>query len=85
MFEAIHGSAPRMVKEGRGDYADPCSMLRASVMLLDHIGKHEEAHKLEQALDICMFTEKKIAITGRETGCTCREFGQYVMDTVKSL
>ena len=30
MFEAIHGSAPRMVKEGRAQYADPCSMLRAS-------------------------------------------------------
>lgn len=28
MFEAIHGSAPRMVKEGRAIYADPCSMLR---------------------------------------------------------
>ncbi len=23
MFEAIHGSAPRMVKEGRAQYADP--------------------------------------------------------------
>ena len=28
MFEAIHGSAPRMMSEGRGQYADPCSMLR---------------------------------------------------------
>ena len=59
MFEAIHGSAPRMVKEGRGQYADPCSMLRASVLLLSHIGKQEEADKLEKALDICMITEKK--------------------------
>ena len=33
MFEAIHGSAPRMIQEGRGKYADPCSMLRATVML----------------------------------------------------
>ncbi|MBQ8210805.1 MAG: isocitrate/isopropylmalate dehydrogenase family protein [Clostridia bacterium] len=85
MFEAIHGSAPRMVKEGRAQYADPCSMLRAAVMLLNHIGKHDEADKLEKALDICMFKEKKLQITGRDTGCTCREFGQYVMDTVESL
>ena len=85
MFEAIHGSAPRMIDEGRGQYADPCSMLRASVMLLSHIGEQEKADMLEKALDICMFTEKKLTITGRDTGCTCSEFGDYVMETVKKL
>ena len=85
MFEAIHGSAPRMIKEGRGKYADPASMLRASVMLLSHIGKQAEADKLERALDICMYEEKKIHITGREDGCTCEEFGNYVMDTLSKL
>lgn len=85
MFEAIHGSAPRMVAEGRDKYADPCSMLRAAVMLLSHIGRANEADLLERALDICMFKEKKLTITGRDTGCTCTEFGDYVMDTVRSL
>lgn len=85
MFEAIHGSAPRMIEEGRGQYADPCSMLRASVMLLSHIGEQEKADLLEKALDICMFTEKKLTITGRDTGCTCSEFGDYVMETVKKI
>ncbi len=85
MFEAIHGSAPRMVKEGREQYADPCSMLRASVMLLSHIGKQKEADLLEAALDQCMFQEKKLVITGRPTGCTCHEFGDYVMSTVEQL
>lgn len=85
MFEAIHGSAPRMIKEGRGQYADPCSMLRATVMLLSHIGEQEKADLLEKALDICMLEEKKLQITGRETGCTCSEFGDYVMDTVRRL
>lgn len=85
MFEAIHGSAPRMIEEGRGQYADPCSMLRASVMLLSHIGEQEKADLLEKALDICIFTEKKLTITGRDTGCTCSEFGDYVMETVKKL
>ncbi len=84
MFEAIHGSAPRMIKEGRGKYADPCSMLRASVMLLSHIGKQDKADALERALDYCMYEDAKLKITGRETGCTCEEFGNYVMDTVKS-
>ncbi len=85
MFEAIHGSAPRMIKEGRGQYADPCSMLRASVMLLSHIGEQEKADLLEKALDICMYEEKKYQITGRDNGCTCSEFGDYVMDTVRKL
>ncbi|MBQ6624502.1 MAG: isocitrate/isopropylmalate dehydrogenase family protein [Clostridia bacterium] len=86
MFEAIHGSAPRMCKEGRADYADPCSMLRASVMLLSHIGRQEKADLLEKALDICMIENPKgLKITGRSDGCTCKEFGDYVMETVKNL
>lgn len=85
MFEAIHGSAPRMIREGRGQYADPCSMLRASVMLLSHIGKQKEADLLERALDICIFEEKKLTITGRADGATCSAFGDYVMETVKRL
>ena len=85
MFEAIHGSAPRMVTEGRAKYADPCSMLRACVMLLSHIGMQAEADKLERALDICSFEEKKYVITGRDNGATCDEFGDYVMNTLKTL
>ena len=85
MFEAIHGSAPRMVNEGRAQYADPCSMLRAFVMLLSHIGYQDRADKLERALDICSFEEKKYTITGRPGGATCEEFGNYVMETLKSL
>ncbi|MEG1996322.1 MAG: isocitrate/isopropylmalate family dehydrogenase, partial [Oscillospiraceae bacterium] len=85
MFEAIHGSAPRMMNEGRGIYADPCSMLRATVMLLSHIGYFEEAQKLEKALDICMYKEKKLVITGRDNGATCKDFGDYVMQTVETM
>ena len=85
MFEAIHGSAPRMVREGRAQYADPCSMLRACVMLLSHIGLQDRADKLERALDICSFEEKKYVITGRDNGATCDEFGDYVMNTLQSL
>lgn len=85
MFEAIHGSAPRMVTEGRAKYADPCSMLRAGVMLLNHIGYQEKAAKMERALDICMTEEAKLKITGRDTGCTTEEFGNYVMETIEKL
>ena len=85
MFEAIHGSAPRMVAEGRDIYADPCSMLRATVMLLNHIGRNDKAALLERALDVCMIEEKKLTITGRSDGATCAQFGDYVMETVNKI
>ena len=85
MFEAIHGSAPRMVAEGRDKYADPCSIIRAAVMLLEHIGEAEKAAKLERALDICMYEEKKLVMTGRDTGATGAEFADYVMETIKKI
>ena len=84
MFEAIHGSAPRMVKEGRAKYADPCSMLRASAMLLSHIGFVKESEALDKALDICMADEEH-KITGREDGCTCSAFGDFVMETLTGI
>ena len=79
MFEAIHGSAPRMVAEGRDIYADPSSMLRAVVMLLEHIGEIEKAGKLARALDICSYEEKKLVITGRSDGATTADFADYVI------
>ena len=85
MFEAIHGSAPRMVKEGRDIYADPCSMIRAGAMLLAHIGYAKEAAKLYEALDTCTVKEKKLVITGRDTGATSEELANYIMETIESM
>jgi len=82
MFEAIHGSAPRMVEEGRAQYADPSSIIKAAALLMNHIGFAEKAKKLEMALDICATLEKKITITGRDNGATGEEFAKYIMDTL---
>ena len=83
MFEAIHGTAPRMVEEGRAKYADPSSILRATVLLLNHIGFAGKARKFEMALDICGQYEKKMGITGRSDGVTGAEFADYVMETIQ--
>ena len=83
MFEAIHGSAPRMVNEGRAQFADPSSLLRAGAMLMEHIGYEETGAKLHRALDICGQYEKRVVMTGRDTGATSNEFGDYVMATVE--
>ncbi len=83
MFEAIHGSAPRMVKEGRAQYADPSSMIRAASLLINHIGYPERAKNLEMALDICGQYEKKLVLTGRDTGATGAELADYIMETLQ--
>ncbi len=82
MFEAIHGSAPRMVTEGRAQYADPSSMLKASAMLLQHLGYADLGRRLDMALEVCGQYERKVVTTGRDTGATGDEYGAYVADTV---
>ncbi len=84
MFEAIHGSAPRMVREGRAQYADPSSMIRAGAMMMSHIGYSELSQRLNRALDLCGQYEKKLVMTGRDTGATSAEFGDYVVETVRA-
>ncbi len=79
MFEAIHGSADRMISEGRGQYANPASIIKAAAMLLRHIGKTEKAKKLEDALTECVETEKKVVITGHDGGATAEEFTDYLI------
>jgi isocitrate dehydrogenase (NAD+) len=83
MFEAIHGSAPRMVKEGRAQYADPGSMIKAASLLINHLGYKEQHNKLEMAIDICANYEKKYVMTGRDTGASGEEYAQYLMETMQ--
>ena len=69
MFEAIHGSAPRMVEAGLGMYADPKSILKASAMLLRHICRQNEAKRLEKAIKKC-----SVIVTGDQNGAMCEEY-----------
>mgnify|MGYP004481688339 CR=1 FL=1 len=69
MFEAIHGSAPRMLEDGREKYADPTSIFKATVMLLNYIGYEDKAKKLDMVLEKCL-NDKKYKITGRSNGLT---------------
>ena len=85
MFEAIHGSAPRMIEQGIGGYANPTSIFKATEMLLNHIGFKAAASKLAKALEICTETEKSIVVTGDTDGATTAEFSEYVMETIKTI
>lgn len=80
MFEAIHGSAPRMIEEGIGDYANPSSILKAAEMMLSHCGLSEAAKRLADALTVCNETEKRVVVTGDRSGAICKEFADYVIE-----
>ncbi len=80
MFEAIHGSAPRMIARGMGDYANPESILRAAVMLLRHIGMPEKADKLDAAITA---TAINAPITGTKEGNTCQGFGDALVKALQ--
>lgn len=76
MFEAIHGSAPRMIADGIGEYANPSSIARAAVMMLRHIGCVEKAAALEAALDAA---QKALNLPGDGTGNTAADFTDFVI------
>lgn len=85
LFEAIHGTAPFLINHGRGQYANPCSLIRAAGQLMAHIGYGDRTAKLEKALDICCNIEKKLVVTTDKDGATSEEFTTYLLDTLKSL
>lgn len=85
MFEAIHGTAPYLISHGRGDYADPCSLIRAVGMMLAHIGYADRKAILDQALDICTITERKLVVTTDVDGASSAEFTDYLLDTIRSV
>lgn len=80
MFEAIHGSAPRKIEAGEGEYANPASILKATEMLLRHIALTDQADRLRAALDECLETERRVTVTGHRDGATCAQFGDYVLE-----
>lgn len=80
MFEAVHGSAPRKIEAGEGDYANPESILKAAEMLLRHIGMQEKADRLGAALRECTELERRVIVTGHRDGATCEAFADYLME-----
>ena len=79
MFEAIHGSAPRMIEEGIGEYANPASIIKALEMLLRHISMADKADKLNAAVTAA---SAKVNVTGNKDGAKCQEFGDAVVNAI---
>lgn len=85
MFEAIHGTAPYLMSHGRGEYADPSSLIRAAGMLLGHIGYVDLKNKLERAMDICTVTERKVVLTTFPEDASTKEFTDYIIETLETI
>ena len=85
LFEAIHGTAPYLMSHGRGEYANPCSLIRAVGQMLIHIGYADRNDLLEKALEICTVTEKKLVVTTETKDASAAEFTDYLLDTIRSL
>lgn len=83
MFEAIHGTAPYLMSHGRGEYADPCSLIRAVGMMLAHIGYGDRKKILDDALDLCTITERKVILTTFAKDASTEEFTDYLIDTIR--
>ena len=85
MFEAIHGTAPFLIEHNRGEYADPCSLIRAVGMMMAHIGYADRKKILDQALDICTVTERKVVLTTFREDASAKEFTNYLLETIDGL
>ena len=85
MFEAIHGTAPYLIDHGRGEYADPCSLIRAVGMMMAHIGYADRKAILDEALDICTITERKVVVTTMPEDASTKEFTDYLLETIDGL
>ncbi|MCH3914219.1 MAG: isocitrate/isopropylmalate family dehydrogenase [Acidaminococcaceae bacterium] len=85
MFEAIHGVGPFLMSHGRGEYADPCSLIRAVGQMLAHIGYGAKNEKLKKALHICTVTERKLVVTTQVKDASAEEFTTYLLDTLKNM
>ena len=85
LFEAIHGTAPYLMSHGRGEYANPSSLIRAVGQMLIHIGLADRNAVLEEALDICTVTERKFVLTTETKDASAAEFTDYLIDTIKTL
>ena len=85
LFEAIHGTAPYLMSHGRGEYANPSSLIRAVGQMLIHIGLADRNAVLEEALDISTVTERKVVLTTETKDASAAEFTDYLIDTIKIL
>jgi 3-isopropylmalate dehydrogenase len=74
IFEPVHGSAPDIAGQG---IANPAGMLRSTALMLAHgLGRHDEARRLDEAIDRALAKAPTADLGGTATTV---EFGDEVI------
>ena len=85
LFEAIHGTAPNLMNQGRGHYANPGSLIRAMGAMMAHIGFGDRKAILDEAMEICTVTERKVVVTTQLEDASAAEFTDYLLETIDKI
>jgi len=79
IFEAVHGSAPDIAGK---NLANPTAVIRSSLLMLRHIGEHEAALKIRNALEkVYRDREKLTRDVGGKAGTS--EFAEHVIEAMQ--
>lgn len=79
VFEAVHGSAPDIAGKG---IANPTALILSGVMMLHHIGEHDKANRLMDAV-VKVCADGKV-LTGDLGGkATTKEYAAHLAELVK--
>ena len=80
IFEAVHGSAPDIAGK---NMANPTAVIRSSLLMLRHIGEHEAALRIRNALErVYRDREKLTRDVGGKAGTS--EFADHVIEAMQS-
>lgn len=79
IFEAVHGSAPDIAGKG---VANPCALMLAAGLMLDHVGKKDLGDRLRAGIDEAL--NKGLVRTGDLGGkAGTKEFAAAVVERIK--
>lgn len=79
VFEAVHGSAPDIAGQG---IANPTALLMSAVMMLRHLGHHEQADRIANSvLRVC--SDGKCLTIDLGGKASTKEFGQEIISLAK--
>jgi len=81
MFEAVHGTAPDIAGKG---LANPTALLMSALLMLDHIGEHVAAERIQAAL---LKTYQEGIYTTRDVGgkANTEQFTNAVLDALGAI
>ncbi|HEX2598424.1 MAG TPA: isocitrate dehydrogenase (NAD(+)) [Terriglobales bacterium] len=80
IFEAVHGSAPDIAGK---NMANPTAVLRSSLLMLRHIGEHDAALRIRNALEkVYRDREKLTRDVGGKAGTS--EFADHIIEAMQT-